>query len=220
MSAPLVFVDDLDAPELSRDDRHHLERSLRMRAGDEIVVADGVGRWRPAVLGPVIAVTGPVVTEVRAQPAITVVFAPVKGDRPEWLVAKLTELGVDRIVPMTTERSVVRWDGAHDLSRLRRAAREAAMQSRQARLPEIGAPVMFATAARIEGACRADFGGGRPSLAHPVVLIGPEGGWSDAERAADLPTVALGNTVLRAETAAVAAATMLASVRAGLLRAF
>ena len=67
-------------------------------------------------------------------------FAPVKGDRPEWTVQKLTELGVDRIVPLRAARSVVRWDGergAAAVERLRRVAREAAMQSRRCRLPEV-----------------------------------------------------------------------------------
>ena len=68
-------------------------------------------------------------------------FAPVKGERPEWVVQKLTELGIDRIVPLRTERSVVRWTGERGqatVERLRRVAREAAAQCRRVWLPEVG----------------------------------------------------------------------------------
>ena len=67
-------------------------------------------------------------------------FAPVKGERPEWVVQKLTELGIDRIVPLFSERSVVRWSGARGqatVERLRRVAREAAAQCRRVWLPEV-----------------------------------------------------------------------------------
>ena len=73
-------------------------------------------------------------------PALTVAFAPVKGERPEWVVQKLTELGIDRIVPLLSERSVVRWSGARGkatVERLRRVAREAAAQCRRVWLPEV-----------------------------------------------------------------------------------
>ena len=68
------------------------------------------------------------------RPELTVVFAPVKGERPEWVVQKLTELGIDRIVPLRSERSVVRWTGQRGqatVERLRRVAREAAAQCRR-----------------------------------------------------------------------------------------
>jgi 16S rRNA (uracil1498-N3)-methyltransferase len=213
VKGPLVFVDDLATAELSDQDRHHLLRVLRIRAGDEIVVSDGRGRWQGAVFGPTLAMTGDAVTVDRNEPEITVVFAPVKGDRPEWTVAKLTELGVDRIMAMTTDRSVVRWTADHDLGRLRRVVRESAMQCRRPWLPVLEAPVSFNHAVSLAGACVADFDGGEPSLGHPVVLIGPEGGWSDEERAAAPATMSLGPTVLRAETAAVVAATLLCSCR-------
>jgi 16S rRNA (uracil1498-N3)-methyltransferase len=213
MSPPLVFVADLEHPVLDRDDRHHLERSLRMRAGDEIIIADGRGSWRSARLGPAIDAVGPITFSPRPEPAVTVVFAPVKGERPEWTIAKLTELGVDTIVPMTCRRSVVKWAADHDLTRMRRVAREAAMQSRQPWLPTIGAPVAFNVAAGLPGACLADGDGAPPSLERPVVLIGPEGGWDDTERRAPLAHVRLGPTVLRAETAAVVAAAMLIALR-------
>ncbi len=80
-------------------------------------------------------------------PALTVAFAPTKGERPEWVVQKLTELGIDRIVPLVSERSVVRWEGGRGqkaVERLRRVAREAAAQCRRVWLPEITDVVHFA----------------------------------------------------------------------------
>jgi len=218
-----VFVADLDNPVLEPEDHHHLTRVLRLRVGDRITAADGRGRWRQAVvtadaeLEPV----GPVEVEAAAEPAITIAFALVKGERPELVVQKLTEVGVDRIVPFAAERSVVRWDAERaerNVTRLRRVAREAAMQCRRARLPAVDAPVTFAAAAALPGAALADAGGAAPDLDHPVLLAGPEGGWSPAERALGLPTIALGPHILRAETAAVVAGTLLVAIRSQLVR--
>lgn len=215
---PLVFVDDLDDPHLAPEDRHHLRRVLRLRPGDTLVLADGHGGWRTAVLGDPVEVTGPVRSEAPADPLLTVGFALVKGERPELIVQKLTELGIDRIVPFRADRSVVRWDddrSARATTRLRAVARAAAMQCRRARLPQIEAVDRLPAVAALPGVCLAERGGGAPSLARPVVLVGPEGGWSDDERGLGLPTMALGPTVLRVETAAIAAATLLTALRAG-----
>lgn len=222
-SGPHVFVDDLAAPELDAGDRHHLERVLRLRPGDELTVSDGAGRWRAARLGPSLDDLGPIVDVERATPALTVGFSLVKGDRPEWTVQKLTELGVDRIVPLTTDRTVVRWDGAKSArngERLRRIAREAAMQCRRVWLPVVADVESFDDAVAAADVCVADPGGLPPSLERPSILVGPEGGWSDRERArVDASArVALGPHVLRAETAAIAAGTALAMLRAGLVR--
>ena len=112
---------------------------------------------------------------------------------------------MDAIVPFAAEDSVVRWDpdrAARNTERLRRVAREAAVQSRQVRLPNIGEATDFAELAAQPGAIRADIGGDPPNLDHPVVLIGPEGGWSDAERS-QLGAVRISSSVLRSETAAI-----------------
>ncbi|MEA2685625.1 MAG: rRNA (uracil1498-N3)-methyltransferase [Actinomycetota bacterium] len=224
MAAAHVFVADLAAPELAAGDRHHLERVLRLRAGEEVTASDGAGRWVTCRWGggaaPGLSVDGPVVVEAAPSVLVAVAFAPVKGDRPEWAVQKLTELGVDRIVPLVAARSVVRWTGeraAGPLERWRRVAREAAMQSRRVWLPVVEEPVGFEEAAGWPGAALAVAGGDPPSLARPTVLVGPEGGWDPDELAAGLPTVGLGPNVLRTETAAVAAATLLVALRSGLL---
>jgi 16S rRNA (uracil1498-N3)-methyltransferase len=154
---------------------------------------------------------------------ITVAFAPVKGDRPEWVAQKLTELGVDRIVPLQTARSVVRWDGERGrraVDRLRRVVREASAQSRRPRLPEVTPVTTMAELAGREAGppYLAHPGGERPSLAHPLVAVGPEGGWDDGELDRWSGRVGLGPTVLRAETAAVAVGTLLCGIRSHLVR--
>jgi 16S rRNA (uracil1498-N3)-methyltransferase len=215
-----VFVADLADPQLDDADRHHLERVLRLRAGEEVTVSDGRGGWRRCTFGAGgdLQPEGEVEQRPQPAPAITVAFALTKGDKPELTVQKLTELGVDRIVPFVAARSVVRWDderAARQVERLRRVAREAGMQSRRAHLPEVAEVADFATVARLPGAVLADAGGQPPALATPAVLVGPEGGWSDEERAAGLPCAGLGDHVLRAETAAITAAALWTALRAG-----
>ena len=153
-------------------------------------------------------------------PVVTVAFAVVKGQRPEWAVQKLTEIGVDRIVPLLAARSVVRWppgESGAPLARLRRVAREAAMQSRRAWLPAVEGVAAFSAVAAEAGAALAHPGGAPPTLDRPVVLVGPEGGWDDTELAAGPPLVGLGPSVLRAETAAVVAGALLCALRAGIV---
>ncbi len=226
-AAAMVFVADPSTPVVDPTDMRHLVDVLRLRAGESVVVSDGAGRWAPCRVSATVAqgsrradpsdllvVDGPMASQPRIAPDLTVAFAPTKGDRPEWVAQKLTELGVDRIVPLRTARSVVRWDGERGtkaVDRLRRVVREAAAQSRRVWLPEVsevhrledlpGAPVL------------ADPGGRPPSLARPVIAIGPEGGWDDAERGSGADTVGLGPTVLRAETAAVVAGALLCALR-------
>ena len=214
-----AFVDDLAVLALDDGDRHHLERVLRLRAGDELTVSDGTGRWRRCRFGPELEADGPIETDDAAEPQITVAFALVKGDRNEWIVQKLTELGVDRIVPFTADRSVVQWDATkrvRNRERLTMVAREAAMQSRRAWLPAVEPLSTFADLVSRPGAVVAERGGGPPTLARPLALIGPEGGWSDEERRVGMPQMSLGPTVLRAETAAIAAAFALCGLRSAL----
>ena len=232
-AASQVFVDDPGQPLLSDEDAHHLGRVLRLRDGEEVIAADGRGRWARTVwrgtqtLEPVTNGTGRrwrrrrAVSEAPAEPALTVAFAPVKGERPEWVVQKLTELGIDRIVPLRSERSVVRWTGARgqaSVEKLRRVAREAAAQCRRVWLPEVCDTVAFADLQGLGGpgeVVLAQLSGDRPTLAQRVVAVGPEGGWSTDELASGLPTVGFGLSVLRAETAAVTAGALLASLRTG-----
>jgi 16S rRNA (uracil1498-N3)-methyltransferase len=220
LCGPLVFVDDLDAPSLSAQDRHHLSRVLRLTPGAPVVASDGRGSFRPCRVAADLEPTGAVATVPRVEPAITVAFALTKGERPELAVQKLTELGVDRIVPFAAARSVARWDegrAGRRVGRLQAVARAAAMQSRRSWLPQVDAVTNFAEAAALPGASLAVSGGEPPSLTHPTILVGPEGGWSEEELVTGLPWVGLGDGVLRAETAAITAGALLAALRAGLV---
>jgi 16S rRNA (uracil1498-N3)-methyltransferase len=213
---PHVLVDSVESPRLADADRHHLTRVLRVREGEPLTVGDGAGKWRPCRLGVEPEPVDRVFHVVKAEPAVGVAFALIKGGRPELVVQKLTELGIDRIVPFVAERSVVRWDAAKaekNGERFRRVAREAVMQSRRAWLPEIDDVASFDAIVAEAGACMADRSGGALTLATPLVMIGPEGGWSDAEAAVAVPRVRLAESVLRAETAAIAAGVLLGAAR-------
>jgi 16S rRNA (uracil1498-N3)-methyltransferase len=235
-AAAQVFVDEPARPFLADEDVHHLSRVLRLRPGEEVVAADGRGRggrarWQGAAeLEPVrgeagVGGDGTVQFEARAEPGLTVAFAPVKGERPEWVVQKLTELGIDRIVPLLSERSVVRWSGARGkatVERLRRVSREAAAQCRRVWLPDVRDTMRFDELHTLGGpdeVVLAQLSGDRPTVAQRVVAVGPEGGWSTGELASGLPTVGFGLSVLRAETAAVTAGALLASLRTGTVAA-
>jgi 16S rRNA (uracil1498-N3)-methyltransferase len=226
-----VFVDDLDGDDvwIEGDDGHHLQRVRRLRAGEDITVSDGDGRWRAARVGDVgegrirATFTGPVTEEPLLEPRLVVAFAPAKGDQAGAVVHQLVELGVDAVMPITVQRSVVRWDGARgDRSRQRlvRVIREAAMQSRRARLPELLPERPLAELARHPGLVVADPSGVdasalTTSVPEWLVVVGPEGGLDPGERS-ELTAgarLAVGPHVLRAVTAPVAAAAALAGFR-------
>jgi 16S rRNA (uracil1498-N3)-methyltransferase len=221
-SAAHVIVADLGSPELDEDDRHHLRAVLRLRPGEAVSATDGRGGWRPcryAVDGALVA-DGEVIRAPRPTPELAVGFAPVKGQRPEWAVQKLTEIGIDRIIILRTERGVVRWDagrGVHHLARLRAVARQAVMQSRQTWVPELAGPEDAASLATRPQVAMAARTGAPPTLAAPTVLVGPEGGWSPEEEAKATSLVRLGPGVLRTESAAVAAGVLLVALRSGLV---
>lgn len=216
-----MFVADLANPVLDDGDHHHLSKARRLRPGDALVLGDGSGRWCRARFGAAhLELAGEPVSTPLPWPPVSVGFALVKGAKPELAVQKLTELGVDRIRPFAAARSVVRWDAARSDQahvRLQRVAREAAMQSRRGWLPMVDTLASFAEVAAEWGACRAERGGDPPTLATPLILTGPEGGWDLTERDAGLPVVGLGPGVLRAETAAIAAGVVLTVLRAGLV---
>lgn len=204
-----MLVDDVAAPVLDDDQLHHVFRVLRVREGDVLTITDGAGRWRECrATGSGIEPVAEAESTVRRTGPITIGFAIPKQDRPEWIVQKLTEIGVDRIVLLHAERSVVYWSperAAKHLVKLRRVVGEALQQSRGVWLPEVVGPVSAAdflpTAAAAEP-------GGRPvTPGDRTIAIGPEGGWSTGELERAGATVAIGSTVLRVETAAIVAAT-------------
>ncbi len=204
-------VDDPVAPALSRDDDHHLRAVLRAAPGETVVVTDGLGAWALAeVQSSGLRRLTPVERDPEPEPR-TLYLAPLKGDRSEWAVVKATELGVATIVPLLSARVAVRFRAearAKILARWRRLAHEASAQSRRVHYPTIGEPV---TPREVPGHVGvADFGGDARWSGVNAVAIGPEGGWDDGEWGEDRHRLSLGPTVLRAETAAIAAATLLA----------
>jgi 16S rRNA (uracil1498-N3)-methyltransferase len=143
-----------------------------------------------------------------------VLSAIPKGDRLDWMVQKLTELGVTRIGFIDCARSVVRWDPeriSRQIARLERVARQAAMQSRRTWLPELSGVVPVAVAATAGTAMAIADPDGVSDLPAAVdaLLVGPEGGFTPTELALVERRVSLGRHVLRIETAALAGAVML-----------
>ena len=216
-SAAHVFVDDLDTPALAEDDVHHLSRVLRLRDGERVTASDGRGRWRSCRFSAgSLTVDGPVESDESASDVI-VLFALGKGDKPEVVVQKLTELGVSRIVPFVAERSVVKWDddkARRNVDRLRKVAREAAMQSRQIVLPIVDdvQPSLSDAESLVGEVVLAEPGGSVLDGSVVAIAVGPEGGFTAAEldgrRIVSLP-----GGILRAETAAVVAGALLVDYR-------
>jgi 16S rRNA (uracil1498-N3)-methyltransferase len=233
-AAAHVFVDALDDTLfVTGEDGHHLQRVRRLRAEERVTAADGTGQWRPYVVARsahghvALRADGDVHREPALAPALAVAFALSKGPKPETVVTGLTELGVDLILPFRSARSIVRWEGDRvptATARLRRVAREAAMQCRRARLPEIAEPVDVATLALHRGVVLGDPDGvpvneiASPAEGEWLAVVGPEGGLDAAEReqltgGEGATTVAIGPHVLRTETAAVALAAALTARR-------
>jgi len=151
--------------------------------------------------------------------ALTVAFSVTKNDKPDLVIQKLTELGIDHIVPIITERSIVRWDndkGAKNQARWQKIAREAAMQSRSVFLPVIHdvCPSIESFVATYGPAIAvADPEGASLAADISTLVIGPEGGFTHQEMDLMPNRVSLPGGILRAETAAVAAGVLLSHLR-------
>jgi len=206
------------------DEARHLARVLRAKVGDAVRVFDGSGvEWtaRVVTIGRD-EVTLDVGVPLPARPAprhgLTLAVALPKGDRQKWLVEKLTELAVDRLVPLVTARGVAEATESAR-GRLERGVIEACKQCGRNTLMEIAAPVTLeALADRHPDALRLiAHPGGRPlddciraSSGEILAAIGPEGGFTPDEIAAaerlGFERVSLGPHILRIETAAIAIA--------------
>jgi 16S rRNA (uracil1498-N3)-methyltransferase len=202
----------------------HLFRVLRAKAGQEFdVVANGVLRRGTIVQASMEQVAFRLGEEVAsaALPHITIYLSIFKFDRMEWALEKLTELGVARIAPVIAQRTEhhLAQAAAKRVDRWRKLAREAAQQARRVTAPEIADPMALAKAIADEQGHRivlseseertslkALLAGSKPPLA---LAFGPEGGWSEAElrtfHDSAWLSASLGHTILRAETAAIAA---------------
>jgi 16S rRNA (uracil1498-N3)-methyltransferase len=207
--------------ELNASQANYLGNVLRMKEGAELLLFDGSsGEWlgRIAEAGKKrIALNVERRTrEAETIPDVWLAFAPVKRSQTDWLVEKATELGVARLIPVTTQRTVVE---RVKLERLQAIAIEAAEQCGRTRLPDIDEPVPLARLIEKRETSRtlyfADEGGGEPAAdafmpGAAMILTGPEGGFADDERASiraasNAVAVSLGPRILRAETAALAA---------------
>ena len=211
-SAAHVFVEALAAPQLTDEDDHHLRRVLRIRDSDVITVTDGTGGWVTARLdaGGLRLESDPIVEPPPRRAAV--LCAVPKGDRAEWMVQKLTEVGATSIGFIDCARSIVHWDeerGRRQVERLRRIAREAAMQSRRLWLPEVLEIMPIAQAARNTCCAIAEPNGADDLVEVDAVLVGPEGGFTPDELALVARRVSLSRQILRVETAALVAVVML-----------
>ena len=234
MSLPRFFLEPKawasSTPSLSADEAHHCAEVLRMRVGDAVVVFDGAGRAARAVLMQVgkKQVTVQLGENLPACPErvrITLAQAIPKGKTMEWIIEKATELGVAEIVPLVTDRTIVRLDAEESVrkqQKWQRVALEACKQCGQNWLPRVHPPQSLESwleagdlpEFRLIGALTAD---ARPLQAwiqsegegagSAGVLVGPEGDFSPQEMALALAAgfhpLAMGPIVLRAETAAI-----------------
>jgi 16S rRNA (uracil1498-N3)-methyltransferase len=210
----------------------HLVRVLRARVGQDFDIATGnvVRRGRISFVGDarVDFELGEEISVTRLV-EITLVLAVFKFDRMEWAIEKCTELGVSRILPVIAQRtdSHLAAASAKRAERWQRIARQAAEQSRRDAPPEIAAPIKVAEALKLPGALRIvlteseeqtllrDVLQQKNADDGVVMAVGPEGGWTENElesfQQGGWISASLGNTILRAETAAMAAAAIAAS---------
>jgi 16S rRNA (uracil1498-N3)-methyltransferase len=228
MARRRFFVDAIHRghAQIVGDEAHHLTRVLRVEPGQQFEISDNHSVYLAEVESARKDLVSFSVREKMAAPQppvrTTLVVSLIRFERFEWMLEKATELGVERVVPMQTERSEKGLERAAEkrLSRWNRIAREASEQSRRARLPEIGAPLLFGDALQLEADYRYML---EETQAQPILaalpasrkegdavafLVGPEGGWTDRERvliaSAGWRPVSLGAEILRAETAAIA----------------
>ncbi|RYD56721.1 MAG: 16S rRNA (uracil(1498)-N(3))-methyltransferase [Sphingomonadales bacterium] len=228
-STPRLFVEtELSEGPLRIDgpQAHYLVQVMRIKAGDPVKLFDDrTGEWLGVAAGVgkrdlVLDVTGRL-REREPVPDLWLAFAPIKKGPVDWLVEKACELGVDRLLPVFTHRTMV---DRLNLERMRANMIEAAEQCGRTALPSITEPVKLAALLRDWPADRtiffADETGGAPAAetmrarrGPAAILIGPEGGFDSEEREVirahpQAVGVALGPRILRAETAAAAAVSL------------
>ena len=232
---------------LGKAQAHYLGNVLRLKAGDGVLAFNGRdGEWRAELSGEGKRPTLALKEQTREQTVprdLHYLFAPLKHERLDYMVQKAVEMGVTRLQPVLTQHSQVRRVNAE---RMRTNAVEAAEQCGVLSIPEIGEPITFGRVLaarkpdRLLVFCDEDaavkdpvaaLSAGRPAPSamlpltmagtggpQPMaVLIGPEGGFSEDERAAllkqpNIVRLSLGPTILRADTAAVAALALVQAV--------
>lgn len=230
MSDRFYFSGDWDGPILLEESEcHHLARVLRKSVGDRVELFDGRGQSASAVVVQVgkrsvtLELDSSPQSEAAALPQVTLAVAPPKGDRFRWLVEKATELGVHRLVPLQCERSVVS-PGENKLDKLRQTMLAACKQCGRNSFMQIDPPCAFSRefltptlGTVLFGACLEKPTNLKDRLSGPLhekctIVIGPEGGLSEAEQhvllsAGGIP-VCVSPYTLRVETAAIMIATL------------
>ena len=223
----------------SGSDAHKIAAVLRLRDGDVVEVIDSAMQRFPASLhvdGRAVSATlgEPQVPRDTALPAITIAQGVPKGQKMDFVVEKLTELGAASIIPLQSERTIVSDVSPNKLERWRRLAKSAAQQCGRSDVPPVTDPVNFEQLVRRfseydcvllpwELADRAPLRERLPQLVAQarsiLVLIGPEGGFSHGEaesaQAAGAELISLGSRILRTETAALVVVSLLTYLREG-----
>ena len=218
-----------DRAALVGEHAEHLVRVLRAQVGQEFDIATGREVRRGRVtrvaddrvefeLGEAIAAAG--------VPDITLVLSIFKFDRMEWAIEKCTELGISKIIPVIAQRTEKHLAAAavKRVDRWRRIARQASEQSRRTAPPEIAPPVKLKDVLELQGGTRIvlaeteDQTMLKDAISGPgeiILAFGPEGGWTEGElqlfHEAGWVKASLGKTILRAETAAIAATAIVLS---------
>ncbi|MEO7971346.1 MAG: 16S rRNA (uracil(1498)-N(3))-methyltransferase [bacterium] len=243
---PTAFDDSQDSVTLIADEARHLREVLRLKAGDEVYVFNGIGKEflsrieesrRDNARLQVIREVDPARPESQLQ--LTLALALLKGEKFDLVVQKATELGVTSIVPVMTKHADIRLrdeaDATKRVTRWQRIALEAAKQSGRAVVPTVASVIAFTslieTQRRGNNCLMFSERDGQSLVltkedletgANPMTaLVGSEGGWSDEEiataRAAGWAIVTLGGRTLRAETAAIAVTVLLQHIFGDLL---
>ncbi len=233
MPAFFIIRDEIDGNRvtLTGDLHRHLTGSLRIAPGDDLLLTEeGVRRHRAQVVSVdrtrlVATIRETTTPEERIGPQLRLALAILKHDPMDWVVQKATELGVAAIQPLITERSTVRPEAhraASQVARWLRIAREAAQQSERWTIPRVHEPTELRDWMRTHAGQSATFVlherssapslttvEWNPSCMDVTLVIGPEGGWADREIEAlqlhGCRCIGMGKSILRAETAALAA---------------